>query len=109
MNPGNLSRDSEEQNDSGSEGIPDMTDYESLFPNSSYYDYDHCQYPYHGGAGRMFSSTTPCFFRPPLPQSMYYASFYPPPPKPPANNPASSTGYEVEVGFSAGLSMVCVD
>ena len=73
MNPSNLSRDSEEQNDSGSEGIPDMTDYELLFPNTSYYDYDHCQYPYHGGAGRMFNSTTPCFSQPPLPQCIMLA------------------------------------
>ena len=90
MNP-----DVEEQNDSGSEGIPDsgMTDYESIFPNSRSSCYDH--YPY--GAGQVFS-TTPYFAQPPLPQSMYYASFYLPPPKPPANNPATSTGYEVEVG-----------
>ena len=86
----------EEQDDSGSEGIPDsgMTDYESIFPNSSRSScYDHDPY----GAGQVFS-TTPYFAQPPLPQSMYYASFYPPPPKPPANNPATSTGYEVEVG-----------
>ena len=90
MNP-----DIEEQNDSGSEGTPDsgMTDYESIFPNLRSSCYDH--YPY--GAGQVFS-TTLYFAQPPLPQSMYYASFYLPTPKPPANNPATSTGYEVEVG-----------
>ena len=88
----------EEQDDSGSEGIPDsgMTDYESIFPNLRPSCYDHYD-PY--SAGQVFS-TRPYFAQPPLPQSMYYASFYPPPPKPPANNPATSTstGYEVEVG-----------
>ena len=89
-----------DRDDSGSEGYcpdSDMTDYESIYPNSwsSYYD----RYPY-GTSSQMFTSATPCFAHPPLPQSMYYTSFYPPPPKLQANDhgPASSAGYEVEVG-----------
>ena len=35
-----------------------------------------------------------------------YARFYPPPPKPSTHNPATSTGYEVKVGF--GHDMHCI-